>query len=73
MVSAYFLNKLENFALWILYKSPRIGFICVKQLNTDISWYCKDPMDWTMTEDPFEPPAHYFERLYHQPSYGEDE
>lgn len=73
MRSAYFLNRLENFALWVLFRSPRIGFLCVKQINTGVTWYCKSPDDLTMPDDPFEQPAHFFERLYHAPSYGEDE
>lgn len=73
MRSAYFLSRLENFALWILYRSPRIGFIAIKHMNTSITWYCKDPMDLTMADDPFEPVTHYFERIYHAPAYGEEE
>lgn len=73
MNEAPFLNWIENLALKILWHSPRIGFMSVKQMNSYMTWYCASPHDCTLPEDLFEHPAMEFERMYHMPAYGEDE
>lgn len=73
MRSAHFLSWLENLALWVLWRSPRVGFIAVKQMNTDVTWYCQSPCDVSIEFELFEPPSMELERLYHMPSYGENE
>lgn len=76
MKNAYFLNWLENLALWVLWRSPRTGAIVVRQFGTGITWYCQAANEnlpgWLIPED--EMPDHFhLERMYYMPSYGEDE
>lgn len=76
MMGAYFLSWLENLALWILWRSPRTGLIIVRQFGTGLTWYCQAPNEqlphWLVPDDQL--PDHFdLERMYHMPSYGEEE
>lgn len=68
------LNLLERLALRILVKSPRTSLVIVKELGWPgvfVAANGDDPMLAEPAEQ--EPPAMQLERLYHAPSYGEDE
>lgn len=72
MTPAPFLNWFERIALRVLYHSPRIGLLVVKQAQGPIVWYAQDPLD-DMPGDLQEPASLQLERLYHLPAYGERE
>ena len=75
-VYAPFLNWIENRALSILANSPRVGTIQVRMRNTPISYIVRDqndPCREGKSEDELMPDAFNLERIFHQPSYGEEE
>lgn len=72
MTPAPFLNWIERIALRVLYRSPRIGLLVVKQAQGAMVWYAQDPND-AIPEDLYEPASLQLERLYHLPAYGEQE
>ena len=75
-VHAPFLNWLENRALSILANSPRVGTIQVRMRGTPVSYIVRDqndPCREGKSEDELMPDAFNLERIYHQPSYGEEE
>ena len=75
-VTAPFLNWIENRALNILAKSPRVGTIQVRMRGSLITYIVRDHHDphcEPRTEDELMPDAFNLERIFHQPSYGEDE
>ena len=66
------LNWLERLAVRLLAKSPRIGLLVIKPYDSRLTFITKDindPVDLVEGE----PMSMQLERLYHQPSYGEDE
>ena len=75
-VYAPFLNWIENRALSILANSPRVGTIQVRMRGTPVSYIVRDqndPCREGRTQDELMPDAFNLERIYHQPSYGEEE
>lgn len=75
-VYAPFLNWIENRALSILANSPRVGTIQVRMRGTPVSYIVRDqndPCPEGRSEDELMPDAFNLERIYHQPSYGEEE
>lgn len=75
-VHAPFLNWIENRALSILANSPRVGTIQVRMRGTPVSYIVRDqndPCREGKSEDELMPDAFNLERIYHQPSYGEEE
>lgn len=67
------LNWIENIALRILCKSERIGLLVVKRHSSRLMFIVRDQTDPIGIADADEPLTMQLERLYHQPSYGEDE
>ena len=68
------LNLLERLALRILVKSPRTSLVIVKELGWPgvfVAANGDDPMLAEPAEQ--EPASMQLERLYHAPSYGEEE
>ena len=66
------LNWIETIALRILCKSERIGLLVVKRHGSRLAFIVRDhtdPVDIVQTDEPL---SMQLERLYHQPSYGED-
>ena len=41
----FFLTRLENFAVRMLVRSPRVGFIALKQMDGQFVFIAADPMD----------------------------
>lgn len=41
----FFLTRLENFAVRLLVRSPRVGFLAVKQMDGPHVFIAADPMD----------------------------
>lgn len=75
-VYAPFLNWIENRALSILANSPRVGTIQVRMRGTPVSYIVRDqndPCREGKSEDELMPDAFNLERIFHQPSYGEEE
>lgn len=66
------LNWIERAALWILVRSPRTSLVVVKETLWPLVFVACDKGD-PMLAEPVEPLSMQFERLYHAPSYGEDE
>ena len=77
MNGAPFLKWYENIALWVLWRSPRVGMVAVRKFNTALIWYAEDAREdgrWAILDDCDELPVmHELERLYHMPAYGEPE
>ena len=67
------LNWIEEIALRILCKSERIGLLVIKRHSSRMVFIVRDQTDPIDIYDSNEPLSMQFERLYHQPSYGEDE
>jgi len=65
------LNLIERLALWVLVRSPRTSLVVVKETLWPMVFVASDCNDPMMAEP--EPPSMQLERIYHQPSYGEDE
>jgi hypothetical protein len=78
-MGAPFLSWLENCAVRFLISSPRVGFIAVKHHSNTQMYVVQDAtdpqVDAIMQEltEPLEPLSMRFERLYHEPAYGEAE
>jgi hypothetical protein len=70
------LNLLERFALWLLVRSPRTSMVVVKELHWPTVFVAANPLDPVaahVTGGQSEPASLQLERIYHLPSYGEDE
>ena len=77
------LSWLERWALRLLHQSPRLGLVIVKPANSAVvSWSVK-PDDQVaramidtlldLPDEDDEPASMLLERLYHAPSYGEQQ
>ena len=69
------LNLIERLALRILVRSPRTSLVVVKELHWPGLFVVSDPRDPVaahITQGEVEPLSMQLERLYHQPSYGEE-
>ena len=75
------LNWFERLAYWLLVRSRRVSMIALKtpEMN-DVAWAVNrdDHMAVALIQnmfclEEFEPASLMLERLYHSPSYGEDE
>lgn len=66
------LTWLERIALRLLIRSPRVGLLVLKPYGSRLAFIAKDQSDPVefMSEEPM---SMQLERLYHQPSFGEDE
>ena len=68
------LNLLERLALRILVKSPRTSLVIVKEFDWPGVFVAANGDDPMLAEPARqEPPSMQLERLYHAPSYGEEE
>lgn len=73
------LNWIEQLALRVLHCSPRIGLVIIKRYQSGLLSYSvsrDDQKAVLMAQsliDELEPPSLQLERLYHLPSYGEQE
>lgn len=70
------LNLLERAALWILVRSPRTSLVVVKEQHWPTVFVAADPRDPVashVTGGAPEPASMTLERIFHQPSYGEEE
>lgn len=70
------LNLIERLALRILVRSPRTCLVVVKEPLWPIVFTAADPTDpvavYVSNYKP-EPASMQLERIFHQPSYGEEE
>ena len=66
------LNWIERAALRLLARSPRVGLLVVKPFGSRLTFIAKDMNDPIELMES-EPISMQLERLYHQPSFGEDE
>ena len=66
------LTWLERIAVRLLVRSPRIGLLVIKPYGSRLVFITKDTNDPVDLVDD-EPLSMQLERLYHQPSFGEDE
>jgi len=70
------LNWIERWALRTLVRSSRVGMLVVKEFGSPLLFVARDRDDLVMPVEfgePPEPASMQLERLYHAPSYGEDE
>lgn len=70
------LTLVERLALWILVRSPRTSLVVVKERLWPTVFAAADPSDDTaayVTNGHAMPASMQLERIFHQPSYGEDE
>jgi len=67
------LTWIERIALRILCKSERIGLLVIKRHSSRMVFVVRDQTDPIDITEADEPVTMQLERLYHQPSYGEDE
>jgi hypothetical protein len=70
------LTLIERLALRILCRSPRTSLVVVKERDFPAVFVAADPSDATagfVTDGQAEPMSMQLERIFHQPSYGEDE
>lgn len=73
------LNWIEHLALRVLHCSPRVGLLIVKRYQSGLMTYSVSRDDEQAVQmaqaivDELEPPSLQLERLYHLPSYGEDQ
>jgi len=67
------LTWLERIALRILCQSERIGLLVIKRHGSRLVFVVRDQTDPIDITEADEPVTMQLERLYHQPSYGEDE
>ena len=68
------LNLLERAALWVLVRSTRTSLVVVKEHLWPTVFVASDPRDPVaahVTGGEPEPLSMQFERIFHQPSYGE--
>ena len=66
------LTWLERIAVRIIARSPRVGLLVIKPYGSRLTFIAKDMNDPVDLVDN-EPISMQLERLYHQPSFGEDE
>jgi len=70
------LTVLEKWAVNILTKSNRIGLLVVKELNSENVYIVRDNTDQVPlgnSNKKAEPLSMELERMYHAPSFGENE
>ena len=67
------LTWIERIALRILCQSERIGLLVIKRHSSRMVFIVRDQTDPIDIAQADEPVTMQLERLYHQPSYGEDE
>lgn len=67
------LNWVERQALRILCRSDRIGLLVLKPYSSRLVFVVRDQTDPIDISEADEPITMQLERLYHQPSFGEDE
>ncbi len=70
------LTLIERLALRILCRSPRTSLVVLKERAFPAVFVSADPSDATasfVTDGHAEPASMQLERIFHQPSYGEDE
>jgi hypothetical protein len=75
------LNLLERWAMHLLIRSPRVTLLVVKEFTSSEIFCAADPRDpiamfvtrGTKGTQDQEPLSMQFERIFHQPSYGEKE
>jgi hypothetical protein len=70
------LSLIERLALWILVRSPRTSLVVVKELHWPTVFTAANPADPLaahVTGGEPEPASMQLERIFHQPSYGEEE
>jgi hypothetical protein len=67
------LNWIEQIALRILCQSERIGLLVIKRHSSRMVFVVRDQTDPIDITEANEPITMQLERLYHQPSFGEDE
>jgi hypothetical protein len=70
------LSMLERWALGILVRSRRTGLVVVKPYGRGemiVAADQTDPVAAYVTNGPDEPASLRLERIFHQPSYGEEE
>lgn len=79
MNNAPFLRWYENLALWVLWRSPRLGMVATRSYGSGTMWYYQNPREhqaWWLSEDMLDedlPVSFELERMYHMPSYGDQE
>jgi len=67
---------IERLALRVLCRSPRTSLVVVKERDYPAVFFAADPRDAVaefVTAGQPEPASMQLERIFHQPSYGEDE
>ena len=76
-MKAPFLNWLENCAMRVLISSPSVSLVVIKQHSTEAIYIARDFSDPAVAAE-FGPTYHepeplsmQFERMYHEPAYGE--
>lgn len=71
------LNLLERWAVYLLIRSPRTSLVVIKDRAWPEIFMAADHADpvaaFVASGREAEPLSMQFERIYHQPSYGEDE
>jgi len=67
------LSWIERIALRILCQSERIGLLVIKRHSSRMVFVVRDQTDPIDISQANEPITMQLERLYHQPSFGEDE
>lgn len=70
------LSLIERLALWILVRSPRTSLVVVKEMFWPTVFTAANPADPVaahVTGGQSEPASMQLERIYHLPSYGEEE
>lgn len=67
------LSWIERIALRILCQSERIGLLVIKRHSSRMVFVVRDQTDPIDIIEANEPITMQLERLYHQPSFGEDE
>jgi hypothetical protein len=75
-VKVPFLNRFENWCFNVLARSKRVGTIQVRLRHTPVTYIVRDlndPCVEGQQPDEMAPDHFNLERLFHMPSYGEDE
>jgi len=81
MTPLFVVNWLERWAIRILHRSPRVSMLVIKGPgDPEVAWSVSQDdataialLENMLGVDELEPPSMLLERLYHLPSYGEDE
>mgnify|MGYP006289346567 CR=1 FL=1 len=66
------LTWIERIALRLLVRSPRVGLLVLKPHSSRFMFVVRDNSDPVSIDEAQEPLSMQLERLYHQPSYGEE-